>query len=313
MIGLKRFIRSGFVISLGGHLGILVLFLLLVALSSMGSRQPDPPKPPDAMVVDIVPPAEAPQAESNPSDVKPNVKPDEVPRPEGTPSDLPTSGTKVATKPDSANPAVQPQPPKATPQQQRPQPRPTPQHDAEQTSPQPQTSLPPMPQSETAQAPMAQPDPAKTQASKAPPSPPQPDTEETPDSPEAVETFARLALLGGRLGGGFEAPAIDSPEVAHDFTLQFRERVSSCSVLPAGMSPHDRVAISVHVSLNLDGTLAQPPRANGTIRSPQEEALMQSATNALEKCQPYTMLPADKYQAWKALDLIFSPLTFPGG
>ena len=37
---------------------------------------------------------------------------------------------------------------------------------------------------------------------------------------------------------------------------------------------------------------------------------MQSAINALTKCQPYTMLPADKYKQWKTLDLVFYPLNF---
>jgi hypothetical protein len=27
---------------------------------------------------------------------------------------------------------------------------------------------------------------------------------------------------------------------------------------------------------------------------------------ALQRCQPYTVLPADKYQEWKLLDLSFS-------
>jgi hypothetical protein len=316
MIGLKRFIRPGFVISFVGHVGVLVLGLLLVALGSMMSKPTEPPpKPPDAMVVDIVPPPEPPQPEApqpeapQPESVSAPVLPDQAPRPEGTYSDRQTSGTPVTSKPDSEHPAVQPQPPKPQPpQQQQSQQRSTPQRDAGRAST--QATLPPLPQSETAQVPVAQPDPAKTQTSEAPP---QPDAEETPDPPEAIENFARLALLGGRLGSGFEAPAAGGTGADKDFTLQFRERVSSCSVLPLGISPHDRVAISVHVSLSLDGTLAQPPRPNGPIRSPEEQALMDSATRALERCQPYTMLPADKYRVWKALDLIFSPLTFPGG
>ena len=40
---------------------------------------------------------------------------------------------------------------------------------------------------------------------------------------------------------------------------------------------------------------------------------MESAINALQKCQPYTMLPAAKYKQWKTLDLVFSPLNFGGG
>ena len=42
-------------------------------------------------------------------------------------------------------------------------------------------------------------------------------------------------------------------------------------------------------------------------------ALMQSAIDALEACQPYTMLPADRYGEWKVLDLSFTPQDFAGG
>jgi hypothetical protein len=39
---------------------------------------------------------------------------------------------------------------------------------------------------------------------------------------------------------------------------------------------------------------------------------MQSAIAAITACQPYTMLPADKYQEWKVLDLDFTPQNFKG-
>jgi hypothetical protein len=39
---------------------------------------------------------------------------------------------------------------------------------------------------------------------------------------------------------------------------------------------------------------------------------MQAAKQALEACQPYAMLPADKYDEWKVLDLDFTPQDFAG-
>jgi hypothetical protein len=41
--------------------------------------------------------------------------------------------------------------------------------------------------------------------------------------------------------------------------------------------------------------------------------LMQRAMDALQACQPYTMLPADKYKEWKVLDLSFTPQDFIAG
>jgi hypothetical protein len=40
--------------------------------------------------------------------------------------------------------------------------------------------------------------------------------------------------------------------------------------------------------------------------------LRQSAADALQACQPYTMLPADKYGEWSVLDLTFTPQDFSG-
>jgi hypothetical protein len=38
--------------------------------------------------------------------------------------------------------------------------------------------------------------------------------------------------------------------------------------------------------------------------------LMQEAISALQACQPYAMLPVDRYGEWKVLDLTFTPQDF---
>jgi len=40
--------------------------------------------------------------------------------------------------------------------------------------------------------------------------------------------------------------------------------------------------------------------------------LMQSAISALQSCQPYAMLPADRYNEWKVLDPSFTARDFGG-
>jgi hypothetical protein len=37
---------------------------------------------------------------------------------------------------------------------------------------------------------------------------------------------------------------------------------------------------------------------------------MQGAITALEACQPYAMLPVERYGEWKSLDLSFTPNDF---
>ena len=40
--------------------------------------------------------------------------------------------------------------------------------------------------------------------------------------------------------------------------------------------------------------------------------LLHSAIAGLKQCQPYKMLPADRYGEWKVLDLDFTPKDFSG-
>lgn len=307
MIGLKRYIRPGAVISVVAHLGILLLSLHFIAAEALVAKPPEA-KLPDAMMIDIVPP-------------------DETPHFEGTPAELRTSGTPTPVNSASSSGAAQPRPPKPPAQAaQQPQ-RPNPQRDARQAAAQPDKQAQPkaeppqMAQAEVGQLQAAhsqaeQPDTAKSEtadaSTAAPPPLPQPQPATTPDE-ETAETFARLAMAGGQFGGGIEAPAIDLPLVAPNFATVFLERVSSCSSLPAGMSLTDKVAVSVHVSFNPDGMLAAPPQPIGSIVSPKQVAMLESATAALQRCQPYTMLPANRYEEWKSLDLTFSPLNFSHG
>jgi hypothetical protein len=291
MIGLKRFIRPGFIVSVTGHLSALLLGLLLVSLNALQSTPPEAILT-DAMLVDVVPP-------------------NEVPRLEGTPADSPTSGSESQLNSNTPSAATPPPPPlKSTAQsRQQPQQHSSPQRDAR------QMELPPTAQSKTTQ-------PQKTQSETPQPETPRPDTEQASESaspplsqfeeeqPAASETLARLALLGGRLGGGFEAPAIDAPNAAHDFIVAFRERLSSCSAMPAGVSSDDRITVALRISFNPDGTLASTPQLIEPIASPKEKALKQSAIDALQKCQPYTMLPVEKYKRWKTLSLVFAPMNF---
>ena len=291
---LKRYIRPGVVISAIGHLAFLALGLHLV-----GAR-PSESIPPDAMVVDIVPP-------------------DEAPRFEGTPSDLRTSGSQAQVKSQSANAVAQSPPPKpAAPSQQQAQ-KPAKEHPSkeppskEQLKPQqapapPQTAQGEIPRTEAVQA-------EKTQIQAAeppPPAPPQPQTEETPDQPGVAERLAQLALVGGQLGGGFAAPPVNTNYAGYDFTLAFRERVSECSDPAPGVEPSDRVSVGLRLSFNRDGSLASRPVVLAPVTTAKEEALMHSAIKALEKCQPYTMLPADKYSSWKTLEVIVYPMDFKG-
>lgn len=279
MIRLKRFIRPGVIISVLGHVAALTLGLHLVGASSLNAV------PADAMVVDIVPPSEA-------------------PRLSGTPSDLRNSGSETAPKPDSAGAPTQA--PAAKPAAQSPQ--------QQQQRSKPQRDAGPQTLPKAAHAEMAQPElEAKIQTSEQSPASTAPQQEQTPEQPTSAEALARLALVGGQLGGGFAAPPVNTNQAVDDFTAKFRERVSACSMLPPGFEPENNVRIGLRVFLNPDGTLASPPQLLEPIASEKERVMLQTSIDALKKCQPYTMLPPKKYQQWKQIDIMFYPLNFFGG
>jgi hypothetical protein len=350
MIELKRFIRPGLAISVLGHLGIVVLGLLFAAASGLMPSPPEPTTPvlPDATVVEIVPPNEAPRFEGpTPSEARTSGSQSPLNSTNASaapqPSRKPTAQQQLQQQPQQPQPQqqqqraqqqLQQQPQQPQPQQQQQRAQQQRQQQAPAKSPQPDTrpakAPPPPPPPETAHAETAPPDPAHTETAEpdiappdtaqpdvkqtsAPPPPPAPSPfNETADQPPTAETFALLALAGGQLGGGFAAPAVGTNQASDDFTLAFRERVSSCSSLPAGVDRHDKIEVSLRVSFKPDGTLASLPRPLGPITSAKAQAILESSIEALQKCQPYTMLPAAAYKHWKTLDLTFYPLNFGG-
>jgi hypothetical protein len=73
------------------------------------------------------------------------------------------------------------------------------------------------------------------------------------------------------------------------------------------VAPNEKISLLVRVDLKADGTLAHQPALIEASASPKGPLLLQSVLGGLAKCQPYNMLPADKYQEWKSLDMRFTP------
>jgi hypothetical protein len=114
-------------------------------------------------------------------------------------------------------------------------------------------------------------------------------------------------------GDGFDAPASQTADVASSLVSEFRRHLRTCSKLPDSVAPSDPIRIKLRVLMAPDGKLAADPILIEASASAKGPALMQSAIAALEACQPYAMLPADRYGEWKVLDLNFTPQDFAGG
>jgi hypothetical protein len=146
------------------------------------------------------------------------------------------------------------------------------------------------------------------------PAPEPPPPAETSEFNPAELFGMPLAMPNGKLGDNFDAQAIERAGISSDDIAAFHHHLKTCSRLPAGVNVADNVKAVLRVFLKPDGTLAAPPqpiRIEGVSRGGGE--LYQSIVAAVRKCQPFSMLPRDKYDEWKVFDLSFTPQSFGGG
>ena len=185
----------------------------------------------------------------------------------------------------------------------------------------PCTSHAPAPTRPQQQAALAAAAAAQLQAAAPPPQP-----QETPayKQPEPDLSIKYQVLLGlppelppaqfqsrDKGDDNFDAAATQSADIAGNLVAEFRRHLRSCSRLPASLKRSDDVKVKLRVLMTPEGRLAAEPvliEASASMKGP---LLMQSAISALSACQPYGMLPADRYGEWKVLDLSFTPQDFP--
>jgi hypothetical protein len=228
----------------------------------------------EPITVDIVSPAEVPQTPK---------KEEPLPEPKEKPSDafdLPSPSAASGSSP----PAV-PQPAAARPQQQA-------------------ALSPPSPAAPPANAPPQPPAPAYL--------PPEPDL--------SIKYHVMLGLppdlpaepAKSKSADDFDAQASKKADIDSSLVAEFRRRLKTCAKLPASIAPSDNVLIRLRVFMTTQGRLAADPvviEGTGNLKGLD---LRQSAVDALQACQPYTMLPANRYGEWKVLDLTFTPRDFAG-
>jgi hypothetical protein len=283
MLQPRLLIRSGMAVSVITHLAV-----LMVGLGYAGV-QPFETTPVEAIAVDLVSPEEVKEAAKEVVPATP-------------PLDIPDLSAKEQPAPPPAPP-----PPAAQQQQASQQPAPSapnPKSTARQAAlqPQPAASQPAAPQPAAAQPPPPQ-----------PASPWLPNLAGAAQPDVTVKYQVNLGLPTQGPANDFDAAASSTAKVATSDIAKFRERLKACSTLPASIAPTDKVTIMLRASFLTDGTLARPPLLIEASASAKGPLLMQAAIKALQECQPYAVLPADKYDEWKVLDLSFTPRDFKGG
>jgi hypothetical protein len=115
----------------------------------------------------------------------------------------------------------------------------------------------------------------------------------------------------GKPDEGFDVTSA-AADISSSVIAEFRRHLKTCSKLPASVQPSDHVMVKLRVFMTQDGRLAAEPAIGGGSANVKAIELLQNAIAALKQCQPYKMLPADRYGEWKVLDLDFTPKDFSG-
>jgi outer membrane biosynthesis protein TonB len=286
---LRQFIRTDITASAIAHLSVLALIFLFSEVHPFGVVTAEP------IAVDIVTPDEVPAKDPDPPAPPPSPDPPSQTKPEAVSLPQPSKPPPAAQEPADTRP------------QRQAEAKPSRSNRKEAAAAQPQ--LQPQPTSA----------PPPVQAA-APPAPAY--TPAEPDLtlkyhvmlglPEDLPLPAKPVSSGDKTGDGIDATASTAADIASSLIAEFRRRLKTCSKLPASIARSDNVVIKLRVLMASDGTLAAEPVLLEATASEKGPALMRAAISALQACQPYAMLPRDRYGEWKVIDLPFTPLDFLG-
>ena len=302
----RQFIRPDIAVSAIAHLSVLALVILFTEVHPFGSVTAEP------IAVDLVTSDEVPK------------QPDPMPTPSPTPTpQFSLPDLKVSTQPETSNAASRP----ASPPSRQKQPAQQEQQAAANrqeapAQPQPQAATQPQRQATAQQQPQAAPQ-SQPQAAQPSPAPaPSPSPGYAPPEPDVTVKYHVMLGLPADLPAGppssagkpddFDATASSAADIASSVIGQFRSHLKTCAKLPATVAPTDHIMVKLRVMMTPDGRLASRPLVGGGSADMKAFDLVKSAIDALQACQPYTMLPADRYGEWRVLDLTLTPQDFSG-
>lgn len=273
--------RTGAAISVAAHVAALTAWLLLAGV------RPFEPTTAEAITIDIVTPEEAP----------PPKEPD---------YDFPTLDEKAQETTREKSQGQAAQKPQEPAQQQAEPPPPAP---SEASKPKPNAKQAALQQQPDQPKPAPQPQPQPQQQAQ-----PQQQQEVPTAAPDITSQFGMMFTLpDAGAAGDFDAKATAKANISREDAAALRAHLKTCSILPRSVALSDNVSVVLRVAFRRDGTLAAEPLLIEASASEKGPALMKGAMDALAKCQPYAMLPPDRYDQWRMLDLSFSPKDFRGG
>jgi outer membrane biosynthesis protein TonB len=184
---------------------------------------------------------------------------------------------------------------------------------------------PPLPE----EKPTPPPEPPKVVESKPPPAPPVPRQRPKPEPPQPqFSVDSVLALLDSKAPKQAPTPPTPPPQAQiaeapqkglgaqTASTLDLRDallsQIRECWNVPVGAPTPEKLIVQVRVFLARDGSLAQPPLLEPGTRAaaasnPYMRTAAEAALRAVNVCEPYKLLPADRYDAWREIVMTFDP------
>ena len=264
-----------------------------------------------AVVSTSVRPYELPKSDEIEVNIVDADEPQKTPEPVATPSPTPTPELALPLP----LPAPSPSPAAAAPPPV-PEPSQSPTREAKEPSKPPQPS--PTPLSKAAKG-AAKSEAKEAKSAAKPPPAPAPAPSYVPPEPDLTVKYGVMLGLPGPLA---PLPQANGPQdendsgpiattnLAANLEAALRQRVRSCARLPASLSLSDKVLVKLRFGMTPDGRLASEPEVREVIAASKAGPLKESAVEALNACQPYSMLPPERYREWQVIEMSFTPQDF---
>jgi outer membrane biosynthesis protein TonB len=255
--------------------------------------KPEVKAPPKVESTSQANPEPAPKAKPEPAPAPPP-----APKPEAKPPPKPEPKPEVKKAKESLPPEPKPSPPKEKPEVEKPQPSSPVAAVKPAAKPEPVTDFASVLKTVQGMQQKRPPDSDGEAAKKPPPAPPA-------DAPPSFDEQVAKALAS-RTAPGFN-PSL--PITATEIDL-VRRQIEACWNVPAGARDAAELIIHIRVEMNPDGTprmasVVEEDRMRG---DPFFRAAAESALRAVlnPRCHPFK-LPADKYERWRTMTLVFNP------
>ncbi len=260
------------------------------------STEAPPPPPP--------PPAPRVEAKPDPVPAPPAPDPEPAPPEEAAPAEpAPAPPPRTETAELAAEPEPAETPPAPVPPGVKPRAKPTPPEPVEVASASPDTTA----STTTRESPRQTPE-----------QPPVPADNDKPVKEFDPNELAALLNKVDPSGGGGLASDRDAsfgsqnvtgsvPQMSQSEIDALRAAIYACWVVPVGAEGLNDLVVPVRLEFNPDGTLASDPVALSIPGGPIGQQVAEAALRAVRRCAPYPFLPPDKYDAWRVVNINFSP------